>query len=74
MSEETLLSASRRFLRFFRIDEAHGGLTSRETLLAADTLQIQIEKETARQKAADPEAWGVAGGMAVEPSGEAQPL
>lgn len=72
MSEETLLSASRRFLRFFRIDEAHGGLTSRETLIAADTLQIQIEKETARQKAADPEAWG--GGMKVEAGPQAEPL
>src|SRR3712207_426179 len=32
MAEETLLSAARRALRFFRIDEAHGGLTSTETL------------------------------------------
>lgn len=59
MSEETILSASRRFLRFFRIDEANGGLTSRETLIAADTLQIQIEKETTRQKEASPEDWGM---------------
>lgn len=74
MNEETLLSASRRFLRFFRIDEAHGGLTSRETLIAADTLQIQIEKETARQKAANPEAWGLGGGMKVEAGPQAEPL
>lgn len=74
MSEETLLSASRRFLRFFRIDEAHGGLTSRETLIAADTLQIQIEKETARQKAANPEAWGIGSGTKVEAGSQAEPL
>lgn len=51
MSEETLLSASRRVVRFWRIDEAHGGLTSRDTLIAMDTLALQIEKETAREKA-----------------------
>lgn len=50
MSEETLLSASRRVLRFWRIDEAHGGLTSRDTLIAMDTLALQIEKEAAREK------------------------
>lgn len=50
MSEETLLSAARRALRFFRIDEAHGGLTSQETLIAMDTLALQVEKETARQQ------------------------
>lgn len=51
MSEETLLSAARRVVRFWRIDEAHGGLTSRDTLIAMDTLSLQIEKETAREKA-----------------------
>lgn len=50
MSEETLLSAARRVLRFWRIDEAHGGLTSRDTQIAMDTLTLQIEKETAREK------------------------
>lgn len=48
MSEETLLSASRRVLRFFRIDEAHGGLTSPETLIAMDTLALQVEKDGKR--------------------------
>lgn len=51
MSEETLLSAARRVRRYFLIDEAHGGLTSRDTLIAMDTLAIQIEKETLREKA-----------------------
>lgn len=51
MSEETLLSAARRALRFFRIDEAHGGLTSRDTLIAMDTLALQVEKAAAREKA-----------------------
>ncbi|MCV9940945.1 hypothetical protein OIU35_31730 [Boseaceae bacterium BT-24-1] len=50
MSEETLLSAARRALRFFRIDEAHGGLTSQETLIAMDTLALQVEKETSRSR------------------------
>lgn len=51
MSEETLLSAARRVVRFFRIDEAKGGLTTTATLIAMDTLALQIEQETARQKA-----------------------
>lgn len=50
MSEETVLTAARRALRYFRIDEAHGGLTSRDTLIAMDTLALQIEKESAREK------------------------
>ena len=50
MSEETLLSAARRVARFFRIDEAHGGLTSRDTLIAMDTLDKQIVRETKRLK------------------------
>lgn len=50
MSEETLLSAARRVVRYFRIDESHGGLTSTPTLVAMDTLALQIEKEAAREK------------------------
>jgi hypothetical protein len=50
MSEETLLSAARRALRFFRIDEAHGGLTSQDTLIAMDTLAIQGEKAAERER------------------------
>jgi hypothetical protein len=56
MAEETLLSAARRVLRYFRIDEAHGGLTSPDTLIAMDTLALQVEKESERQSAqAEPE-------------------
>jgi hypothetical protein len=50
MAEETLLSAARRALRFFWIDEAHGGLTSTETFIAMDTLHKEIRKETEHQK------------------------
>ncbi len=53
MAEETLLSAARRALRFFRIDEAHGGLTSTDTLIAMDTLDKEIRKETERLKQAE---------------------
>jgi hypothetical protein len=53
MAEETLLSATRRALRFFRIDEAHGGLTSTDTLIAMDTLDKEIRKEAERQKQAE---------------------
>ncbi|WP_336810916.1 hypothetical protein [Bosea sp. MMO-172] len=50
MSEESLLSAARRARRFFLIDETHGGLTSLYPLIAMDTLALQIEKETQREK------------------------
>lgn len=53
MSEETILSAARRVVRYWRIDEAHGGLTSRDTMIAMDILQNQIEKETVRQREAE---------------------
>jgi hypothetical protein len=53
IAEETLLSAARRALRFFRIDEAHGGLTSTDTLIAMDTLDKEIRKEAERQKQAE---------------------
>lgn len=51
MSEETLLTASRRVARFLRIDEQHGGLMSIETLQALNTLDIQIRKADEREKA-----------------------
>lgn len=44
MSEETLLSASRRVARCCRIDEAHGGLMSIDTLKALSILDIQLER------------------------------
>jgi hypothetical protein len=53
MTAETLLSAARRFVRFFNIDESHGGLISHDTLIARDQLQIQLDKE--RRKVAEDE-------------------
>ena len=50
MAEETLLTASRRVVRFFNIDQAHGGLVSIETIAAIETLDIQVAREVARQK------------------------
>jgi hypothetical protein len=52
VSEETLLTAARRVAKFFRIDQAHGGLVSIETIQAVETLDIQVAREAARQKAA----------------------
>lgn len=51
--EETLLTAARRAVRFFNIDQAHGGLLSRDTEMAMHTLDKEVQKETARQKAAE---------------------
>lgn len=51
MSEESLFSAARRVLRFIRIDDAHGGLLSNNTVRAADTLDKQVRLEAARQAA-----------------------
>lgn len=55
MADETVLTSSRRVLRFIRIDLAHGGLISRDTLAALDTLEreINIEDARARQRAAE---------------------
>jgi hypothetical protein len=53
MSEETLLSAARRVVRNFNIDMNHGGLVSTQTQAAIDTLDNQVRKEAARQKALD---------------------
>ena len=50
MSAETLLSAARRAVRFFRIDETRGGgLISIETVKAVQTLDEQVRLESARQ-------------------------
>jgi hypothetical protein len=47
MAEETLLSAARRVVRYFNIDNTSGGgLISIETQQAIGTLDIQISKET----------------------------
>ena len=51
MSEETLLTAARRLVRFVRVDNgAHGGLISMDTTQAVETLAIQVQQETARLK------------------------
>lgn len=70
MSEETLHSAARRVARCCRIDEAHGGLMSIETLQALNTLDIQLEKERKRSETDKPDeqkgsTWG--NGMVVAP-------
>lgn len=44
MAEETLLTASRRLVRFMRIDEAHGGLVTEDTIKARETLDRMVEK------------------------------
>ena len=53
MSEETLLTASRRVVRFFNIDEAHGGFTTTETVHAVETLRRQIEFATRRNESSN---------------------
>lgn len=46
---ETLLTAAKRVVRFIRIDDQHdGGLLSRQTIDAGETLAREIEKMEAR--------------------------
>jgi hypothetical protein len=53
MSEETLHTAARRVVRFFRIDETKGGgLISIETIQAVATLDMEVQRENARIKSA----------------------
>lgn len=44
MSEETLLTAARRVVRFFRIDENHGGLISLDTIQAVEILDRMVRE------------------------------
>ncbi|KQO43057.1 hypothetical protein [Methylobacterium sp. Leaf85] len=60
MAEETLLSASRRAVRFLRIDDAHGGLLSRESISAIDTLDRMVRAESTRLDQARADADAVA--------------
>jgi hypothetical protein len=54
MSEETLETAARRVIRFVRSDDhAHGGLLSKDTIMAVETLDRQLSMHLARQKAAE---------------------
>ena len=51
MSEETLETAARRIIRFIRVDDvAHGGLLSRDTIRAADTLEQELRRYQAAEK------------------------
>jgi hypothetical protein len=53
MSEETILTAARRVVRFARGDDhQHGGLLSLDTIQAVETLAQQIEAEEKREKRA----------------------
>jgi hypothetical protein len=53
MSEETLITAARRIVRFIRADDStHGGLLSLDTIRAAETLAMQVEIEEGRVKRA----------------------
>ena len=45
MSEETLLSASRRMVRYFNIDICKGGIIVQATEEALSTLEYQIEQD-----------------------------
>jgi hypothetical protein len=52
VSEETLLTAASRVVRFFNIDNTSGGgLISVETSTAVETLDKMVRAEDARQKA-----------------------
>lgn len=52
MAEETLLSAARRVIRFFNIDNTSGGgLISIETQQAVDTLDIMVQRAQAKENA-----------------------
>lgn len=50
MSDETLLSAARRVVRFFNIDMNKGGLMTVETQSAIEQLDAQVRLEEFRQK------------------------
>ena len=50
LSEDNLFTAARRVLRNIRADEAGGGLTSRDTIIAAELLSRHIDREEKRIK------------------------
>lgn len=59
MSEETLLTAARRVVRFIRIDdEKDGGLLSQKTLEANETLAKMIARAERAEKRAGLSAEG----------------
>lgn len=50
MPDETLLTAARRFVRFFNIDMNKGGLVTVETEIAASALDKQVQAAMAKIK------------------------
>ena len=56
MAEETLLSASRRVVRFFNGDMNSGGLIREDTQQAIETLDKMVRLEDARNKASEDRA------------------
>lgn len=53
MSDETLLTAARRVVRFFNIDLNQGGLVTVETQHAVEVLDQQVRREAKRLKEAE---------------------
>lgn len=53
MPAETLLSASRRAVRFFLIDMARGGLITPETEWAMQVLDRQVKEQAAAENLED---------------------
>lgn len=73
MSEETLLSAARRVVRFMNIDQnMHGGLIAVETQHAIETLDAQVRKTDERDRAAKAAAAAADGPRLVKPDEGAQ--
>lgn len=48
--DETLISAARRVVRFFNIDQAHGGLVSVDTLQAVHTLDVMVSRASDKEQ------------------------
>lgn len=55
LSDDNLLTAARRLVRFIRVDDQHdGGLLSRQTIQANEMLSRHVEAEEKRLKALEP--------------------
>lgn len=53
LEEDNLLTAARRIVRFIMVDDqSGGGLLSKETLIACNTLARHVEMETRKTKKA----------------------
>ena len=53
MSQETLLTAARRAVRFFNIDMRRGGIITTQTEMAFETLNTQVLIDSHREKQND---------------------